>query len=102
MLQLIHFYINICIYYIYKGVLHGIVLETNKNLVKTCVLERLYKCIDNNNVTISVNDNRMDNLKFMETYQLKTQDIFNMLKELRPEDFCKDDPDYIFLVKTIY
>ncbi len=52
------------------------------------VLERIKTCLRNNDYTISLNQNRQENIDFINEYNIRSSVQKNILLGIRIEDFC--------------
>ncbi len=52
------------------------------------VLEKIKKCIINNNYTIAMNENRKENIDFINEYNIRSDKQKQILLKLRTDDFC--------------
>ncbi|WP_156286012.1 hypothetical protein [Oceanivirga salmonicida] len=59
---------------------------TKKDIDK--VLEKIKKCIINNNYIISMNENRKENIDFINEYNIRSDKQKQILLKLKTNDFC--------------
>lgn len=52
------------------------------------VLEKIKSCVDNNKYTIALNENRQENIDFINEYNIRSDKQKSILLQLKTEDFC--------------
>lgn len=52
------------------------------------VLDKIKSCVGNNKYTISLNENRQENMDFINEYNIRSNKQKNILLQLKTEDFC--------------
>lgn len=52
------------------------------------VLARIKSCVENNKYIISQNENRQENIDFINEYNIRTDKQKSILMEIETEDFC--------------
>ena len=52
------------------------------------VLEKIKNCVVNNKYTIALNENRQENIDFINEYNIRSSKQKNILLQLKTEDFC--------------
>lgn len=52
------------------------------------VLDKIKKCVVNNRYTISLNENRQENIDFINEYNIRSDKQKKILMQLCTEDFC--------------
>lgn len=52
------------------------------------VLAKIKKCVENNRYTISLNDNRQENIDFINEYNIREEKQKSILMQITTEDFC--------------
>ncbi|QOV18827.1 hypothetical protein INP51_12590 [Blautia liquoris] len=52
------------------------------------ILYKIKKCIDNNRFTIALNQNRQENINFINEYNIRSDRQKSILLQIKPEDFC--------------
>ncbi|MFV0363523.1 MAG: hypothetical protein ACK5LL_10630 [Suipraeoptans sp.] len=63
----------------------------NQNYTKKeidVILEKIKSCVGNNKYTIALNENRQENIDFIEKYNVRSNKQKSILLQLRTEDFC--------------
>lgn len=51
-------------------------------------MDRIKKCVSENRYTISLNENRQENIEFINEYNLRSDKQKKILMEIKVEDFC--------------
>ena len=54
----------------------------------TKILETIKECIRNNNYTIAMNENRQENINFINEYNIRSDRQKSILLQLQTDDFC--------------
>lgn len=57
------------------------------------ILDKIKNCITNNNFTISFNEKRIDNINFINEYNINSIKQKNILLKTQTEDFCYSLPN---------
>lgn len=52
------------------------------------VLEKIKSCVVNNKYTIALNENRQENIDFINEYNIRSNKQKSILLQLKTEDFC--------------
>lgn len=52
------------------------------------ILEKIKSCVGNNKYTIALNENRQENIDFIDEYNIRGNKQKNILLQLKTEDFC--------------
>lgn len=52
------------------------------------ILEKIKDCVRNNKYTIALNENRQENIDFINEYNIRRDKQKNILMQLNTEDFC--------------
>lgn len=52
------------------------------------ILEKIKSCVEQNRYTISLNENRQENIDFINTYNLRSERQKHILMQIQTEDFC--------------
>lgn len=52
------------------------------------LVKQIKTCVKAHRFTVSLNDQRKENMMFLQEYQLRDQTIRNILLDLKVEDFC--------------
>lgn len=52
------------------------------------VLDKIKSCVGNNKYIISLNENRQENIDFINEYNIRSNKQKNILLQLKTEDFC--------------
>lgn len=52
------------------------------------ILDKIKDCVVNNKYTIALNENRQENVDFINEYNIRSDKQKSILLQLRPEDFC--------------
>lgn len=52
------------------------------------VLEKIKSCVRNNKYTIALNENRQENIAFINEYNIRSDKQKSILLQLKTEDFC--------------
>lgn len=52
------------------------------------ILKTIKNCIRNNNYTIAMNENRQENIDFINEYNVRSEKAKNILLQLSTKDFC--------------
>ena len=63
----------------------------NQNYTKEeidVILEKIKNCVCNNKFTIALNENRQENIDFINEYNIRSNKQKSILLQLRTEDFC--------------
>lgn len=63
----------------------------NQNYTKEVIdviLEKIKNCVGNNKYTIALNENRQENIDFINEYNIRSNKQKSILLQLRTEDFC--------------
>ncbi len=63
----------------------------NQNYTKKeidLILEKIKTCVSDNNYVIAQNENRQENLEFINEYNITSKKQKNILLQLEAEDFC--------------
>lgn len=63
----------------------------NQNYTKEeidVVLEKIKSCVGNNKYTIALNENRQENIDFINEYNILSNKQKSILLQIRTEDFC--------------
>lgn len=63
----------------------------NQNYTKEeidVILEKIKSCVGNNKYTIALNENRQENIDFINEYNIRGNKQKSILLQLRTEDFC--------------
>lgn len=63
----------------------------NQNYTKEeidVILEKIKSCVGNNKYTIALNENRQENIDFINEYNIRSNKQKIILLQLRTEDFC--------------
>ncbi|MDO5406040.1 MAG: hypothetical protein Q4F28_01765 [Eubacteriales bacterium] len=63
----------------------------NQNYTKEeidAVLEKIKSCVHNNKYTIALNENRQENIEFINEYNIRSDKQKSILLQLKTEDFC--------------
>lgn len=63
----------------------------NQNYTKVeigVILKKIKSCIGNNKYTIALNENRQENIEFINEYNIRSNKQKSILMKLRIEDFC--------------
>ncbi len=60
--------------------------HTKKEIVS--VLEQIKTCVSANRYTISQNENRQENIDFINEYQIRSRKQSSILMQMEPDDFC--------------
>lgn len=63
----------------------------NQNYMKEeidVILEKIKNCVGNNKYTIALNENRQENIDFINEYNIRSNKQKSILLQLRTEDFC--------------
>lgn len=63
----------------------------NQNYTKEeidVVLDKIKSCVGNNEFTIALNENRQENIDFINEYNIRSNKQKNILLQLKAEDFC--------------
>lgn len=63
----------------------------NQNYTKEeigVVLEKIKSCVGNNKYTIALNENRQENIDFINEYNIRSNKQKSILLQLKTEDFC--------------
>lgn len=63
----------------------------NQNYTKEeidVILEKIKSCVGNNKYTIVLNENRQENIDFINEYNIRSNKQKSILLQLRTEDFC--------------
>lgn len=63
----------------------------NQNYTKEeidVILEKIKSCVGNNKYTIALNENRQENIDFINEYNIRSNKQKSILLQLRTEDFC--------------
>lgn len=63
----------------------------NQNYTKEeidVVLEKIKSCVGSNKYTIALNENRQENIDFINEYNIRSNKQKSILFQLRTEDFC--------------
>ena len=66
-------------------------LHYNQNYTKAeinIILDKIKKCVVNNRYTIALNENRQENIDFINEYNIRGNKQKNILLRLEVEDFC--------------
>lgn len=66
-------------------------LYYNQNYTKAeidVILEKIKSCVGNNKYTIALNENRQENIDFINEYNIRGNKQKNILLQLKTEDFC--------------
>lgn len=54
----------------------------------TKILETIKECIEKNNYTIAMNENRQENIDFINEYNIRSDRQKSILLQLQTDDFC--------------
>ncbi|MEG0496038.1 MAG: hypothetical protein RR564_07215, partial [Eubacterium sp.] len=54
------------------------------------VLEKIKSCVGNNKYTIALNENRQENIDFINAYNIRSNKQKSILWQLRTKDFCEE------------
>ncbi len=63
----------------------------NQNYTKEeidVVLDKIKSCVGNNKYTIALNENRQENIDFINEYNIRSNKQKSILLQLKAEDFC--------------
>lgn len=63
----------------------------NQNYTKVqidAILDKIKDCVVNNKYTIALNENRQENVDFINEYNIRSDKQKSILLQLRTEDFC--------------
>lgn len=63
----------------------------NQNYTKEeidVVLDKIKSCVGNNKYTIALNENRQENIDFINEYNIRSNKQKSILLQLKTEDFC--------------
>ncbi len=63
----------------------------NQNYTKEeidVILEKIKSCVGNNKYTIALNENRQENIDFINEYNIRSNKQKSILLQLKTEDFC--------------
>ncbi len=63
----------------------------NQNHTKdeiSAILGKIKSCVDNNRYTIALNENRQENINFINEYNIRSSQQKNILLQIKTEDFC--------------
>lgn len=63
----------------------------NQNYTKEeidTVLDKIKSCVGNNKYTIALNENRQENIDFINEYNIRSDKQKSILLQLKTEDFC--------------
>lgn len=63
----------------------------NQNYTKEeidVVLDKIKSCVGNNQYTIALNENRQENIDFINEYNIRSNKQKSILLQLKTEDFC--------------
>lgn len=63
----------------------------NQNYTKEeidTVLDKIKSCVGNNKYTIALNENRQENIDFINEYNIRSNKQKSILLQLKTEDFC--------------
>lgn len=52
------------------------------------ILSQIKSCVENNRYTISLNENRQENIDFINEYNIRSQKQKSILMHIKTEDFC--------------
>ena len=52
------------------------------------ILDKIKDCVVNNKYTIALNENRQENIDFINEYNIRSNKQKSILLQLRTEDFC--------------
>ena len=52
------------------------------------ILDKIKDCVVNNKYTIALNENRKENIDFINEYNIRSDKQKSILLQLRTEDFC--------------
>ncbi len=52
------------------------------------ILDKIKSCVGNNKYTIALNENRQENIDFINEYNIRSDKQKNILLQLQTEDFC--------------
>ena len=52
------------------------------------VLAKIKSCVERNRYTISLNENRQENIDFMNEYNIRSEKQKSILKQIEVDDFC--------------
>ncbi|MFI3211928.1 MAG: hypothetical protein R3Y24_01160 [Eubacteriales bacterium] len=66
-------------------------LHYNQNYTKEeidVILEKIKSCIGNNKFTIALNENRQENIDFINEYNIRSNKQKSILLQVNTEDFC--------------
>ena len=66
-------------------------LHYNQNYSKEesdAVLDKIKSCVSSNRYTIALNENRQENINFINEYNIRRDKQKNILLQLKTEDFC--------------
>ena len=55
---------------------------------KDAILDKIKDCVVNNKYTIALNENRQENVDFINEYNIRSDKQKSILLQLRTEDFC--------------
>lgn len=70
----------------------------NQNYTKEeidAVLNHIKSCIKKNHYTISLNENRQENIDFINEYNIRSDKQKSILMQIRTEDFCADGKEEV-------
>ncbi len=75
------------------------------------VLNKIKSCVENHRYTIALNENRKENIDFINEYNIRSDKQKHILMQLRTEDFCytlqntksgyEDEILYVFVPQVI-
>lgn len=63
----------------------------NQNYIKEeidVVLNKIKSCVSNNKYTVALNENRQENIDFINEYNIRSNKQKSILLQLKAEDFC--------------
>lgn len=66
-------------------------LNYNQNYTREqidAILNKIKNCVGNNKYTIALNENRQENIDFINEYNIRSDKQKNILLQLKTEDFC--------------
>lgn len=66
-------------------------LYYNQNFTKEeidLILDKIKRCVCNNKYTIALNENRQENIDFINEYNIRSNKQKNILLQIKTEDFC--------------
>ena len=52
------------------------------------ILQKIKDCVDNNKYTISLNENRQENIQFIQEYNLNSSKQKEILLSIKVDEFC--------------